>query len=221
MLTNPLNPNQGGTAAGADKVAASSPASETQQMFTKLLVAQIQNQDPLSPSDPSQFVNQLSQLSQTEAMQSLSKTQNTSASLLQSLQVLALGAQVGSTVSVATDSVRIGDAKVAGTVQLLAASGVTMLALTGGDGVSHTVELPSHGPGAQAFTIDPAALGLAPGTYRLQAVASDGSSPPLEVAGRIDSVRMSAAGGVALQVANLGAVDPAAITSFNGKSSGS
>lgn len=26
--------------------------SETSQMFTKLLVAQIQNQDPLSPTDP-------------------------------------------------------------------------------------------------------------------------------------------------------------------------
>jgi flagellar basal-body rod modification protein FlgD len=220
MQTNPLIPGQNGAAAGPDKVSANAPASDTQQMFTKLLVAQIQNQDPLSPSDPSQFVNQLSQLSQTEAMQSLSKTQNTSASLLQSLQVLALGAQVGSTVSVAADSVRIGDEKISGTVQLSAASGVTTVALTGSDGVSHPFDLPSHGPGAQAFTIDPAALGLAPGNYQLTALASDGSRPGLEVSGRIDSVRMSA-GGVALQVANLGAVDPAAITSFNGKSSGS
>jgi flagellar basal-body rod modification protein FlgD len=220
MLSNPLNLGQNSAATGADKVATSAPASETQQMFTKLLVAQIQNQDPLSPSDPSQFVNQLSQLSQTEAMQSLAKTQSTSASLLQSLQVLALGAQVGSTVSVASDSVRIGSDKVTGAVQLSAASGATTLALTGADGVSHTIELPAHGPGPQAFTIDPAALGLAPGSYRLQAVASDGTSPALEVAGRIESVRMSAGGGVVLQVANIGAVDPAAITSFNGKSSG-
>jgi flagellar basal-body rod modification protein FlgD len=221
MLTNPLNPGQNGTAAGADKVAASAPASDTQQMFTKLLVAQIQNQDPLSPSDPTQFVNQLSQLSQTEAMQSLAKIQSTSASVLQSLQVLALGAQVGSTVSVATDSVRIDADKVSGAVQLSAASGATTLTLTGADGVTHSVVLPAHGPGAQDFTIDPAALGLAPGTYALQAKASDGTSPALEVAGRINSVRMSASGGVVLQVANLGAVDPAAIMSFNGKASGS
>jgi flagellar basal-body rod modification protein FlgD len=223
MLSNPLNLGTGSnaTGTGTDKVATSAPASETQQMFTKLLVAQIQNQDPLSPSDPSQFVNQLSQLSQTEAMQSLAKTQSTSASLLQSLQVLALGAQVGSTVSVAADSVRVGDDKVAGAVQLSAASAATTLVLTGGDGVAHTFALPAHGPGPQAFSIDPAALGLAPGSYRLQAVASDGTSPAVEVAGRIDSVRMSAAGGVVLQVANIGAVDPAAITSFNGKASGS
>jgi flagellar hook assembly protein FlgD len=32
-------------------------ATMPRDMFTKLLVAQIQNQDPLSPTDPSQFVN--------------------------------------------------------------------------------------------------------------------------------------------------------------------
>jgi flagellar basal-body rod modification protein FlgD len=219
MLTNSLNLG-GAAAANAGHVAASAPASETQQMFTKLLVAQIQNQDPLSPSDPSQFVNQLSQLSQTEAMQSLSQTQASSASLLQSLQVLALGAQVGSTVSVGTNSVRVGDKPVQGSVQLTAASGATTLTLTGADGVAHTLALPAHGPGALPFTIDPQALGLAPGAYTLQAQASDGTRPAVEVAGRIDSVRMSA-GGVVLQVANIGEVDPAAITSFNGKADAS
>jgi flagellar basal-body rod modification protein FlgD len=35
-------------------------------MFLQLLVAQIQNQDPTSPQDPSQFVAQLAQFSQLE-----------------------------------------------------------------------------------------------------------------------------------------------------------
>jgi flagellar basal-body rod modification protein FlgD len=73
-------------------------ASETSDMFTKLLVAQIQNQDPLSPTDPAQFVQQLTQLSQTEALQNLSNLTSANASVLQSMQVLALGAQVGSDV---------------------------------------------------------------------------------------------------------------------------
>jgi flagellar basal-body rod modification protein FlgD len=222
MLNNPVNSGAGtaGTT-GSDKVATSAPASETQQMFTKLLVAQIQNQDPLSPTDPSQFVNQLSQLSQTEAMQSLAQTQSASASVLQSLQVLAMGAQVGSSVSVATGSVRIGEDKVSGNVQLSAASAGTSLVLTGADGAQHTVALPAHGPGALAFTIDPQALGLAPGTYRVQAVSSDGTKPAVEIEGSINSVRMSSSGGVVLQVANVGEVDPAAITSFNGKANAS
>ncbi|HEX9022813.1 MAG TPA: FlgD immunoglobulin-like domain containing protein [Geobacteraceae bacterium] len=37
-----------------------------QNDFMKLLVAQLQNQDPLNPQDSSQFVNQLAQLSQVE-----------------------------------------------------------------------------------------------------------------------------------------------------------
>ena len=35
-------------------------------MFLKLLVAQLQNQNPLSPSDPMQFVTQLAQFSSLE-----------------------------------------------------------------------------------------------------------------------------------------------------------
>jgi flagellar basal-body rod modification protein FlgD len=195
----------------------SAPVDQNRDMFTKLLVAQIQNQDPLSPSDPTQFVNQLSQLSQTEALQNLAQTNSTSASLLQSLQVLAMGAQVGSSVSVATGTVRLDSDKVSGNVMLGAGSAVTNLVLTGPDGVAHQLALPPHGPGALPFTIDPAALGLAPGTYALQAQAADGTSPQVEVTGLLDSVRMSASGGVLLQVANIGEIDPSAITGFNGK----
>jgi flagellar basal-body rod modification protein FlgD len=216
MLTT-FNPTTAGSGASADQVATSAAQNANRDMFTKLLVAQIQNQDPLSPSDPTQFVNQLSQLSQTEALQNLAQTQSASASVLQSLQVLAMGAQVGSSVSVATASVRVGDQPLTGNIQLGAASSATTLTLTGADGQPHTVSLPAHGSGALAFTLDPAALGLVPGTYAIAAHASDGTAPAVEVTGRLDSVRMSAAGGVLLQVANIGEVDPSAVTGFNGK----
>ncbi|MFL6675101.1 MAG: flagellar hook capping FlgD N-terminal domain-containing protein [Massilia sp.] len=219
MLTNFNTTANTGTGAAGDTVSASAAASDNKDMFTKLLVAQIRNQDPLSPTDPSQFVNQLSQLSQTEALQNLTKSQTASASILQSMQVLAMGAQVGSSVSVATGSVRLGDAAFSGTVNLNAASNATTLTLTGIDGQPHQLTLPAHGSGPLAFTIDPLALGLAPGNYRISAQAADGSAPAVEVTGRLDSVRMSATGGVVLQVANIGEVDPSAITGFNGKAS--
>ncbi|QOY95568.1 flagellar basal body rod modification protein [Massilia sp. UMI-21] len=191
--------------------------SENKDMFTKLLVAQIRNQDPLAPSDPSQFVNQLSQLSQTEALQNLAQTTSASASVLQSLQVLAMGAQVGSEVSVETSRVRLAEDKLSGTVQLGGASSVTNLVLTGADGQQHRISLPSHGAGNLPFTIDPVALGLAPGNYSIAAEAADGTRPAVEVTGRLDGVRMSAAGGILLQVAGIGDVAPSAITGFNGK----
>ena len=42
----------------------SAPPSE--EMFLKLLVAQLQNQDPLNPTDSTQFVSQLAQFSELE-----------------------------------------------------------------------------------------------------------------------------------------------------------
>src|ERR1700761_8917448 len=90
------NSSASGSSAAGSAVAASSDAAATQDMFTKLLVAQIQNQDPLSPTDPPQFVNQLAQLSQTESLQNLATLTSNNSSVLQSMQILALGAQVGS-----------------------------------------------------------------------------------------------------------------------------
>lgn len=216
MLTNNSLAASNNTT-GAEPVSASADVSATKDMFTKLLVAQIRNQDPLAPSDPSQFVNQLSQLSQTEALQSLSKTTSASGSVLQSLQVLAMGGQVGSQVTVATDRVRLDGTRIEGSIKLPAASSATNLVLTGADGQHHSVALPFHAAGTQAFTIDPGALGLAPGSYAIAARTADGAAVPVDIAGRVDSVRLSGTGSVVLQVAGVGDVDPSAITGFNGK----
>ena len=202
--------------ASTDTVAPQAATGENRDMFTKLLVAQIQNQDPLAPSDPTAFVNQLSQLSQTEALQSLSSQTTASASILQSLQTLAMGGQVGSDITVVTNSVKVDGSKISGNVNLLGASSATDLVLTGADGQQHTVALGAHGSGALAFTIDPAALGLAPGSYSIQARPADGSAPEIEVAARLNSVRVTSAG-VVMQVAGIGEVAPSAVTGFNGK----
>jgi len=222
MVTTSSTSNSllGGTGTPAPStVAPQAAASANRDMFTKLLVAQIQNQDPLTPQDPTTFVNQLSQLSQTEALQNLSQTTTANASILQSMQTLAMGSQVGSEVTVATDTLKLDGGTVSGAIQLNGASSGTTLVLTGGDGQQHSIDLGPSGSGAQPFTIDPDALGLAPGSYRIQAVPSDGSSPRIEVAARLNSVRV-ANGGVVLQVANIGAVDPSSITGFNGKTGG-
>lgn len=56
--------------------------------FLKLFIAQLQNQDPLSPQDPTQFLGQLAQISQVEqayntntALKNLITAQNNSASM--------------------------------------------------------------------------------------------------------------------------------------------
>lgn len=221
MQTNPASNSQpNNTYNGQDSGAVATQASTdpTRDMFTQLLVAQIQNQDPLSPQDPTAYVNQLATLSQTEALQNMSQSSTANAALLQSLQTLAMGGQVGSTVTVATNTVQLDQDKVSGTVQLDGISSGTSLVLTGADGQQHAIDL-GPGSGAQSFTIDPVALGLPAGNYTIQAQPSDGSAPQVEIAARLSSVRV-AGGSVVLQVAGVGQVDPSAITGFNGKSDG-
>jgi flagellar basal-body rod modification protein FlgD len=215
LLNN--NSNSDGSVNSGANIAGNS-AAETKDMFTKLLVAQIKNQDPLSPTDPSQFINQLTQLSQTESLQNLSTLTSANASVLQSMQVLAMGAQVGSDVLVSASSVTLGTAKVGGEITLGNASAKTTLVLTGADGVKHNVSLGTQPAGVVPFAIDPSALGLPPGSYKMSVETSSKDTPTIAVSGRLNSVRMAGSGNVALNVANVGEVTPSDIIAFNGKS---
>ncbi|KQQ36129.1 flagellar basal body rod modification protein [Duganella sp. Leaf126] len=219
MAVSLLNSGAATSGTAASNGVTPNSASQASDMFTKLLVAQIQNQDPLSPSDPAQFVQQLTQLSQTEALQKLSSLTSANSSVLQSMQVLSLGAQVGSDVMAQARQVRIdGSAPIQGQITLEASSAATDLVLTGDDGSTYTMKLGTVAPGNVPFTIDPGKLGLPAGTYTMAVTTSSKEVPAIDIQGRLNSVRLSPTGGVVLNVANLGEVDPAAITAFNGKS---
>lgn len=218
MQTSLLNnPSATAAAAGGAGVTGNT-AAQTKDMFTKLLVAQIKNQDPLSPTDPSQFVNQLTQLSQTESLQNLSNLTSANASVLQSMQVLALGAQVGSDVMAASDTVMLDGDTVHGQMTLANTSTSTTLVLTDAAGNKHNVTLGVQAAGTVPFAIDPTALGLPAGTYTMSVQTSTKEVPPIDLAGRLTSVRLSPTGSIVISVAHVGDVAPTAITAFNGKS---
>lgn len=215
MQTNLFTNNSTGSGTGNNAVASQNNA--TQDMFTKLLVAQIRNQDPLAPTDPSQFVNQLTQQAQTEAMQNLSTLTSANASVLQSMQVLALGAQVGSEVMVNTPSVQLDSSKVSGSIALSANSSATTVTLKGAGDKEYKIELGSKAAGTVPFTIDPVKLGMPAGTYTMTVTTSNAEKPTVDIAGKLTSVRLSSTGSMILNVSNLGEVNPGAITGFNGK----
>ena len=198
-------------------VALNGASNEGRDMFTKLLVAQIKNQDPLSPQDPSQFVQQLTQLSQTEALQNLASLTTANASVLQSMQVLAMGAQVGSDVMVQSSQVSIDGHKVVGEATLGSSSAKTSLVLTGSNGQQYEIVMGTLPAGTHQFTIDPAALGLPAGSYSMRVASESNPNAPLAVLGRLDSVQVGAAGSVTVKIDSVGEVSPSAITAFRGK----
>ena len=65
------------SSAPSGKTAATATTQVTKNMFLQLLVAQIKNQDPMSPSDGAQFLGQLAQFQQLE--QSMNSAQDLSA----------------------------------------------------------------------------------------------------------------------------------------------
>ena len=56
------------SASGSTSAAATNGANVTEADFMQLLIAQLQNQDPLSPTDSNQFVSQLTSYSQLEQL---------------------------------------------------------------------------------------------------------------------------------------------------------
>ena len=188
------------------------------QMFLKLLVAQVQYQDPLEPTDSSTFVTQLTQLSQTESLQSLQSQLGTQSSILDSMQTMQLSSQVGNDVMVSTSSLLLDREPVQAVVGLEAGAQLT-LQLTAADGKVTSVDLGTQTAGDVAFGIDPVALGLSAGRYSVALVDANDNRYTPEVLGRLNAVRLTAAGTVALQVQGLGDISPASITRFVGQSS--
>ena len=187
---------------------------EVSELFTTLLVAQIRNQDPLQPTDPGEFISQLTQLSQAESLQTLIRQSSANAAMLEGLQVLALGAKVGSQVAVRTKEVILGDEPVHGRFTLESASSEVSLLLESETGVEHRLTLGTRSAGDVTFTIDPQALGLRAGTYSVRVVTDSGEGPDVEVLGTLRSVRLSAQG-VMVDVSHLGRVPSTSIAGFD------
>jgi len=73
-----------------------SQASEDSEMFMKLMIAQLKNQDPTSPADTSDFMQQISSMSMVESINNLVNSVETmSTTLLSSQAALNASAMVG------------------------------------------------------------------------------------------------------------------------------
>jgi flagellar basal-body rod modification protein FlgD len=98
MPTNPLTPPTS-TTTPTTSGGATAPSNGQilgKDDFLKLLIGQMQNQDPLNPTDPSQYMGQLTQFSILEQVTNLSQTSSANASNDYDNQAIAL---LGKTVS--------------------------------------------------------------------------------------------------------------------------
>src|SRR5450755_697662 len=97
MTTNPIGSATSGTSAatGAAASGSASIGGLTMNDFLTLMTAQLQNQDPLNPTDSNQYLSQLSELSTVEGISQLNTSMTTLSDSMLSSQAFASAALVG------------------------------------------------------------------------------------------------------------------------------
>ena len=107
MIT-PIATSNTSSAANSGTSSASS-SEEAQDRFLKLLVAQLNNQDPMNPMDNAQMTSQMAQINTVTGIQQVNDTLKSMAEQFTAMQVLQGSNMVGHDVLVSGNTLRIQD----------------------------------------------------------------------------------------------------------------
>ena len=190
-----LSPKRADTAAAVGKSA----EKLGQADFIELLVAQMNNQDPTKPLDPSQFMNQLAQFSTVNGIQELKSAFDSLASRLSSEQSLQAASLVGRNVLVSGGKGLLSTGgTIAGVVDMPQQSSELNLRIINAAGVEvRSLPMGGHEQGPVQFQWDGFAddgSTVVPGRYTVIAEALiDGNLQALEVQveTRVDSITLN------------------------------
>lgn len=214
-MSNSVTGANGASNATTGQVAPLGTKNLGQQDFLRLMVAQIQNQDPMQPQVNGEFLSQLAQFSTNDGVSKMQESMQQMANSLQSNQALQASALVGRKVLVSSDSLKLdkeGEVKTA--IDIPPGTSNINAYIYGETGeLIKTMPLGQQNPGFFQFAWDGTGQDgkrLAEGKYK---VAVHGTYMGKEVAfntmtsANVDSVSLSQSGeGLKLNVAGVGAV---------------
>ena len=206
-------------AASAAGSGAAADAATTSDRFLRLLVAQMQNQDPLSPMDNAQVTSQMAQINTVSGIEKLNATVAGLSTQFMQLQAVQGASLVGRDVVVAGNRLRVdaqagvghGGFELAG-----AADAVKVEILAPSGAVVQTINLGAESAGVHSFEWPSGAA--TPGsalTFRVSAT-SGGVAAPVTALMR-DRVEAVSSSGTTfnLELENSGTVAYAAVRAFN------
>jgi flagellar basal-body rod modification protein FlgD len=209
-MTNPIgsatqvNPTSGASASSATSASSSSTTGVgglTMNDFLTLMTAQLQNQDPLNPTDSNQFLSQLSELSTVEGISQLNTSMTTLSNSMLSSQALTSASLVGQGVlAPASSAYYSSGTNMTGAVQVpTGASNVVLSITNSGGALVDQIAVPASS-GLQTFSWDGTASNgtVQPsGTYAVSAAAQVGGTSQAAttlINGTVTSVTLGAAG---------------------------
>lgn len=214
--TNAANSSNNTAAAAA---AAASVSALSVNDFLSLMTAQLKNQDPTQPLDPSTFVTQLAQFGTVSGIDSMQSSLSTLSSTLLSNQALSSVSLVGHSVLTQASSAQYSSGQsMAGAVQAPTGTSGIAVNITNASGTLVQQIALGASSGMSSFSWDGSTLAgtQAPsGTYNVQAIADVSgvsTAAPVYLSGTVSSVSLnSGSGGVTVNTPQLGAVALASV----------
>ena len=199
--------------------ASTSDSTVTADRFLKLLVAQMQNQDPLSPMDNAQVTSQMAQINTVTGIDKLNSTVQGLSTQFMQLQAVQGASLVGRDVIVAGNKLSV-DAEAAigqGGFELAGAADAVKVEILGPSGaVVQTLNLGAESAGVHSFDWPAGAATSASGlTFRATATRGGVATPVTALMrDRVEAVSTSG-NSFNLELRNAGTVAYGAIKAFN------
>ena len=175
-ISSTINPLSGNPAGNSVKTANDAGSADR---FLKLLVTQLQNQDPLNPLDNAQITSQMAQINTVSGIEKLNTTVQGLNGQFMQMQVLQGAALVGRDVTLAGNKLVLDEGNASGGFELAnPADRVTVEVLAASGRVVDTLNLGAQGAGRGAFNWTPTDIRSAlPGdTYTFRVTATSGTA---------------------------------------------
>lgn len=201
------------TATNTSSLVANS-AKDTQDRFLKMLVTQLQNQDPLNPQDNAQITSQMAQLSTVTGINTLNDTVNSLSSSLLSTQTLQAASLVGHSVMTEGNKLTLSSGTAYAGVELGAKADSVVVNVKDSSGkVIYTEDLGAQTAGIVPFKWDgstTAGTTAADGAYTFEVKASTSGGDKVDATAlsvaQVLSVSLGATG-ASLNVDGFGQLD--------------
>ncbi|MFG6465618.1 flagellar hook assembly protein FlgD [Roseateles sp. BYS87W] len=207
-----------GTSNSAGTSVSAKNAAETQDRFLKLLVAQMNNQDPLNPMDNAQVTSQMAQIQQVTSLSTLDTSIKGLGSQLGQMQALQSISLVGRDVSVPGNKLQVSGGVAEASYELDGAAQTVKLEILGAAGnVIDTQQLGAQSAGRQTFTWKAGNLAADGSQLQYRITAANGAKPvtsTLYTHDKVDAV-YSENGSLKLNLERLGPVDYTTVSAVN------
>lgn len=214
-LPNAANP-LAGLGAGPSTAAAGADT-ETGDRFLKLLVAQMQNQDPLNPMDNAQVTTQMAQINTVNGIETLNRTVTGLNAQFVQMQALQGASLVGKDVTIAGDRLSVDQGVGEGAFEIATPADQVRVEILGPAGhVLGTVDLGARSAGRHRFEW-PAGENANTDGLRFRVAARSGAAAVAATPLMTDRVTAVSAGGdtITLETLRSGLLPWSAVKTFN------